>query len=366
MVRPLLIFTVIVGCLSTGIAFAELKITSPKPYQLIQREGFDPKIAPVNQPEDKARGWADVEIIWMSPKKSTDGWQARIVPQKDAYGKAIDWTPLKTAVENETHRAALRVPAGGWYRLELRMEGSDQTAAVEPFGVGEVILIAGQSYAAGANDENLKVTEPQRRVSAFNWRDDQWQVCDDPVPHVGPKGTIWPALGDLLVPLLQTPVGFVNAAVGGTSTRQWTVDGPLFKDMVTAGKKTGKFRAVLWQQGESDVIERITTDVYVERVIAIRAEAMKQWGRELPWLPAKSTLHPTVYRRPENEEAIRNAIQKLWSMPGFRPGPDTDILDGENRGGPTTMRHFSGIGQRRAAQLWFVSLWTELHRVEER
>ena len=209
--------------------------------------------------------------------------------------------------------------------------GKDQKAikaAVEPFGVGEVFLIAGQSYAGGYNDENLKVAEPGRRVAAFNWRDDQWQVCDDPVPHVGPKGTIWPALGDLLVPLLQTPVGFVNAAVGGTSTRQWAVDGPLFKDMVTAGKKTGKFRAVLWQQGESDVIEKTPTDVYVERMIAIRTEAMKQWGREVPWLPAKSTLHPTVYRVPENGRrrfatASRNCGRRPASGPVRIPTSST-------------------------------------------
>lgn len=346
---------------------AEPGISSPLAYQVIQREGFHPRLAPVNQPPETARGWAEVAIRWNSKQAAPGKWQARVVLLEHAFGQARDWTDLAVTTAEGQHQATLRVAAGGWYRLELRLWDQDRAVAEfsrEPFGVGEVFLIAGQSYAGGHNDENLKVTEPERRVAAFNWRDGNWQVCDDPVPHVGPKGTLWPALGDLLVPLLRTPVGFVNASVGGTSTRQWGVDGNLFRDLITAGKQTGKFRAVLWQQGESDVIEKTPTDEYVKRVIQIRSEAMKQWGRDVPWMPAKSTLHPTVYRLTELEEGIRRGIDQLWTTEGFRPGPDTDVLDGENRGGPQTMRHFSGIGQRRAAQLWFVALWTELHRTD--
>jgi hypothetical protein len=341
------------------------RIVAPQPYQVIQREGFSPSVAPANAPEGDGRGWADVEISWISPPPHDGRWQARTVPKEGAYGKGIEWTDIEILERSAKLRGTLRIPAGGWYRLEVKQIQKNQSTrecSVEPFGVGEVFLIAGQSYAGGHNDELLKVTEPGRRVAAFNWQDEAWQICDDPVPHVGPKGTIWPALGDLLAPLLQVPVGFVNASVGGTSTRQWAADGPLFADMVKAGRRTGRFRAVLWQQGESDVIENTATDVYVERLIAIRGEAMKQWGWDVPWLPAKSTLHPTVYRRPDQEEAIRRAIDRLWSTPGFRPGPDTDVLDGENRGGPHSMRHFTGIGQRRAAQLWFAALWSELHR----
>ncbi len=339
------------------------RVISPQIYQVIQREGFNPTVAPANDSSGNSRGWADVELQWSAPESGD--WEARVVIQPQAFGRPVDWTVLAATSQNKLHRAVLRVPAGGWYRLELRCRTDGKATrelSQEPFGVGEVFLIAGQSYAVGANDEILKATEPQRRVAAFNWRDDAWQVCDDPVPHAGPKGSIWPPLGDLLVPLLRVPVGFVNAAVGGTSTRQWAVDGPLFANLVAAGKKTKRFRCVLWQQGESDVIEDTSQAVYVERLVEIRRQAMSAWGQDVAWLPAKSTLHPTVYHMPEREERIRAAIGELWMLPGFRPGPDTDVLDGENRGGHDTMRHFSGIGQRRAAQLWFAALWQELHR----
>ena len=66
------------------------------------------------------------------------------------------------------------------------------------------------------------------------------------------------------------------------------------------------------------------------------------------------------------KERIRLAIDRLCTMSGFRPGPDTDILDGENRGGLGTRRHFSGIGQRRAGLMWFAAIWQELNRRRDR
>jgi hypothetical protein len=93
----------------------------------------------------------------------------------------------------------------------------------------------------------------------------------------------------------------------------------------------------------------------------IREALEKEWGFSPPWLLAKSTLHPTVYINPKHEGQIRAAIDQLWTTPGFRQGPDTDILGGANRGGPNTRQHFSGIGQRRAASLWFAAIWQELN-----
>ncbi len=79
---------------------------------------------------------------------------------------------------------------------------------------------------------------------------------------------------------------------------------------------------------------------------------------------AKSTLHPTVYNNPEGEGRIRGAIDELVKLPGFRAGPDTDTLAGENRGDAKSRRHFSGIGQRSAAEMWFLVLKRELMSVK--
>jgi hypothetical protein len=119
---------------------------------------------------------------------------------------------------------------------------------------------------------------------------------------------------------------------------------------------------VLWQQGESDVIEHRSTEYYVKNMKTIREALAKEWGFDPPWLLAKSTLHPTVYNDAAAEGRIRAAIDQLCTLPGFRPGPDTDILAGDNRGGLGTRRHFSGIGQRRAGLMWFAAIWHELNR----
>jgi len=158
------------------------------------------------------------------------------------------------------------------------------------------------------------------------------------------------------------PVGLANVAWGGTSSAQWQPGTPLHDRLVAAGKSLGRFRAVLWQQGESDVIAHTTTDDYVAAMRRIRGAAVRAWGFEPPWLCAKSTHHPTVYDDPEGEARIRAAIDRLATMPGFGAGPDTDTLRGEARGGPGSRRHFTGPGQRAAARLWAGLLTERLQR----
>lgn len=342
------------------------KLTRPFPYEVIQRQGFDPAHAHEHEPGGPKLGFAEVLIAGEFPEAPGALWQFRIVSLPDAFGKGTDWTRFEPKINGKKLSATVRVPAGGWHRLEVRATAGEMTvtsAAVEPFGVGEVLVIAGQSYAEGANDEQLKVEDPHGRVVAYDRMKNVWRVAHDPQPNLADGGTIWPPLGNLLLPLVRVPIGFVNVAVGGTASRQWLPGEQLFQNLASAGAAVGRFRAVLWQQGESDVIENVATEKYVAHLKDIREALIKEWKFSPPWLLAKSTLHPTVYNRPEAEERIRTAIDELIKLPGFRPGPDTDILGGENRGAIGSRRHFTGIGQRRAALLWFADVWRELQSV---
>lgn len=351
---------------------ANLNLLQPQPFQVVQRQGFEPTRAHDHEPGGPALGHADVRIE-VDLSTANAGWidkatfEYRTVPLADAYGSAVEWTGIPGKRQDNRWVTHARIPAGGWYRLEVRARRGEQTVAagqVEPCGVGEVFLIAGQSYAVGANDELTKVDDPHGRVVAYDALKKTWRVANDPQPGAGDGGTIWPTLGNHLLPLARVPIGFVNVAVGGTATRQWLPGEKLHEQLSAAGIQFGRFRAVLWQQGESDVIEHRSTDYYVQNMLAIRQALARQWGFDPPWLLAKSTLHPTVYNDPDGEGRIRLAIDRLSKMPGFRPGPDTDILGGENRGGLGSRRHFSGIGQRRAGLLWFASIWQELNRAE--
>lgn len=345
---------------------ARPRIESPAPYQVIQRQGFVPEQAHEHEPGGPQLGFGLVPVTIDVPGPMPSKCEYRVVRLDGAYGRGTEWAELATRQDSPKRiQAQARVPAGGWYRLELRWLKESQvteTAAVEPVGVGEVFVIAGQSYAEGANDAHLRVEDPPGRVVALDIAKGTWGIANDPQPAMNNGGTIWPPFGNALLPMVRVPVGLVNVAVGGTSSRQWLPGTPLYERLKAAGKAAGRFRAVLWQQGESDVIERVSAETYVANIQKIREGLAHEWGFAPPWLLAKSTLHPTVYNDPAQEGVIRTAIGRLWSLPGFRRGPDTDILDGENRGPVGSRQHFSEIGQRRAGLLWFASVWEELHR----
>lgn len=341
-----------------------LKLSSPLPRQVIQREGFRPAQAHDHEPGGPKLGQARVAVqgTWTGPIPVR--LEARAVLHAGCTGRDVDWTPLGE-VKTPAFEYDFVVPAGGWYHLEVRALDAAGTAigaaGVDPVGVGEVFVISGQSYAAGANDEHQKIDDPLERSVLLDVPAKMWRTASDPFPHVDNGGTIWPAFANAIQPLLRVPVGLVNVAVGGTATRQWLPGEALYQRFTEGGKAAGRFRFVLWQQGESDVIENIPTATYVERLQTIRDGLTKEWGFGPTWLLAKSTLHPTVYNKPVEEARIREAIDRLWKLPGFGPGPDTDILAGENRGGEKSRRHFSPIGQRRAGLMWFASVWAALH-----
>ncbi len=351
-----------------------LTVVTPKPNQVIQRAGFDPVAAAKEKLGHAAFGFADVAVRCEPvavPDRSI--WEYRVVRLTDATGRDVPWTKLDVRAENTGLVTTARVPAGGWYRLELRCRLAEvvtHQGVVEPLGVGEVFVVAGQSYATNCNDERLNVSDPRKRVVALDTAKGSWAVANDPqpVPDGSKDGSIWPPVGDALVKEFGVPVGFANVAVGATATSQWMPEGALHRRLVETGKSLGAFRAVLWQQGESDVIAKTTTEKYVANVRVIRHAAATAWGVQPPWLLAKSTLHPTVYNDPEGEGRIRKAIDELATRPGFQPGPDTDTLTGQYRGDAKSRRHFSAQGQAKAAEMWVEVLKKNLNsprKVEE-
>jgi len=344
--------TLIFSIGSRGNAAERLTLNKPQSNQIIQRKGIA-----------SGRGYADVSVQGLLPTNSeTAEWQYRVIPTgaTEAVGvksATAAWEALMIIPDGDIFTGNVRVGAGGWYRLELRCRRQGNViaaGAVQPFGVGEVFLVAGQSYATNCNDQRFLVTDAQTRVAAFDSAKGTWQIANDPQPvsDGSDGGSIWPPLGDALAEDCKVPIGFANVAVGATSSMQWMPQGRLHQRLVLTGQTLGNFRAVLWQQGESDVIEKTSTAGYVANLIAIRDAAAKQWTGTATWLLAKSTLHPTVYHDPTGETRIRTAIDELVRLPEFKPGPDTDVLQNENRGDADSRRHFTAAGQRRAADLW--------------
>lgn len=317
-----------------------LKLHRPVPYQVVQRTG-----APTHESDATSAlpwGTADLEIRGHlalpgipadSPELTVE---ARAILHDQAVGQSTDWTKLAPSApkripketphvkvdapsnpdEASDFSGQIRLAAGGWYRLEVRVRHKADvrlTTSVEAVGVGEVLVIAGQSYATNTNDEVLKVTDSLQRVSAYDLEKKQWAIANDPqpTPDKSDGGSIWPPVGDALAAAWQVPIGFANTAYGGTASQQWLPETNLHNGLTQAGRDLEDFRAVLWQQGESDVISKTPTAQYVENVTKIQQAAWKQWGFQPTWLLAKSTHHPTVYNDHEGEQRIRTAIDEL-------------------------------------------------------
>gem|GEM_PF-127767 len=349
---------------------SKIDFQSPKNNQVFQRQANVPQFSNVHYGVKPARGFAEVPVRW---SKCNEHWtrfeyRLRNIGDESALPK---WTDADKSITENLDAATIAVSAGGWYRVEVRLLDQDRIIAEGEsgqFGVGELFIVAGQSYATNCNDVKLTVTDPQKRVVAYDMSRSTWQVANDPQPVFDGSdgGSIWPAVGDSLASILQVPVGFANVAVGGTSSTQWSPDGSLHPRLIQAGKELGAFRAVLWQQGESDVLEKATVDAYLQRLLKIRESAELGWGtKNKPWFLAKSTLHPTVYNDPPSEHRIRSAIDSLIERHGFERGPDTDMLANENRGPIGSRQHFSGIGQRNAAAMWFATLLNLLQQPKQ-
>ena len=341
-----------------------LTLLSPIPYQVVQRDGDDFSRQYLHAPGGPQRGYGIMTVRCLVPDDMTAcSWRYRLRRHITVLDEShLHWIPLAGEIVDGLLQATVHLPAG-WHRLEIGgFDGEELRASVmaSPVGVGELFVIAGQSYAEGCNEALLAVQDPEQRVTFYDPAAQSWRVAHDPQPGRAPGGTIWPPVFDRLAGVLRVPIGLVNVAVGGTASRQWLPGEALYLSLRDAGLAFGRFRAVLWQQGESDVIEGIDTETYYQRIMTIRESLLEHWGFSPLWLPAKSTLHPMVYLNPEGEAQIRAAIDRLWHTPGFAPGPDTDILGEENRADWEHGAHFSAIGQQHAALLWFIAIWNTL------
>ena len=161
---------------------APLAVASPKPRQVVQRAGFDPVAAAKEKPGHPAFGYADVTVRCepiKAPERSV--WEYRVVRLVDATGRDVAWTKLDVITESVGAEATARVPAGGWYRLELRCrqgEAVSHQGAVEPVGVGEVFVVAGQSYATNCNDEKMSVDRPPEAGRSVRRREGRLGRCE--------------------------------------------------------------------------------------------------------------------------------------------------------------------------------------------
>ena len=313
-------------------------ICSPKPYRVFQR-GVAAKI----------------RIAAASPL----GACRFLVTTVRGGSTVLDVTASPIRRENECDVFEILLPAGGWYCLTVTGEGGD-TASVMPFGCGEVFVIAGQSHATNSNNKQFRVREPEGRITVYEPSTGNWRVahdrqpCYDSCDYNARFGSLWPNTFDNLFDVIGLPIGMTNAAYGATALSQWMPghECGFYNNLVTCCRAAEDFRAILWQQGESDVMWRTETQSYVDGMIRLRNALNEELGCQTKWLVAKSTIHPSVYTEPEHEKKIRDADDILWETEGFYPGPDTDTVNGDCRDDGSFSGHMTEKGQLMAGRLW--------------
>ena len=336
---------------------------SPQDFQVFQRQTKDTGLILI-------KGYVGREM------QSGEVLQYRILEYS-----LVDWVPFPKALEKGVMDASVSVPAGGWYRLELRVIRGESILSehvIPHVGMGEVFVVAGQSNSANHGEQRMQThTE---KVSSFDGN--RWQIAHDPQPGASGKGgSFLPSFGDAMVIRFDVPIGIVSCGIGATSVREWLPKGSRFPNpptltgrvqllpngewaskgaayemlvdrMRTFGK--GGFRAVLWHQGESDANQKDPTRTlpgilyrqYLQKLIQTSRTAI---GWDVPWFIALVSYHvPGDESSPE----IREAQASLWRDGIALQGPDSDAIKGHYRQNNGRGVHFSAEGLREHAQHW--------------
>jgi sialate O-acetylesterase len=272
--KPLVIAA---ACFAAVALAQDIRITSgPADNQVLQRN---------------ADQTADLHLSITAVNKKANGKEieARLIAADNSTVPGFDWTALGKIQKLKWSGQVQHVPAGGPYRLELRVQSTESAISIANLLVGDLWVLAGQSNMEGHGDL-IDVQPPSPLVHTFDMAD-RWGVAEEPlhtlVNAVDPVH--WPLnaqnqperlTGERLetyvvnrkkgagpglpfaVEMVQRtgiPIGLIPCAHTGTSMDQWnpalkdregdSLYGSMYRRVQAAG---GQVKGVLWYQGESD------------------------------------------------------------------------------------------------------------------
>ena len=281
-----------------------------------------------------------------------EGFQVRSTLRNGMQGIAQNWTPLIDVTIFQGYFVGIfHQPAGGFYDLQIRpvfqgMVGAPFSVAM--VGVGEVFITAGQSNAT--NYGSPTGFFPDTRVSSFvdgfgrgvdpSYPSSSWTWGYDPQPSVdlSSGGSPWPTMANNLVNALDVPIGLYAAGCGGTAIGEWmpgylrqanriTPRMVLFNRLTNAisyFNARGGFRAVLWNQGESDYDLQSNPAVYQANLNQIINQSRGSTGIRVKWMVARasSPLVDNITLRAGLEQAQGSVVDYILTF----PGPNTDLI----------------------------------------
>ena len=348
-------------------AIAQLQLSHPMPRLVIQR-GAD------------ANG-----RLYLSGRftGSVDRVEAQLTPVTEGQGVATSWQTVQTNPANNLFLGYI-TGAGGWYVLTVRTLVDNtvlEQVSVQPVGIGEVFITAGQSNARGIGigDNDLGTnTDRVNAIDTINHYYPQPPAAPallssgdpSPVPRykaltagqrifpMAESSWVWGELGDYIVQRYNVPVAFYVAGWDGSTIDNWqkTANGipacnayycvanwqnlqpyTNLKNVLNYYGSIGGVRAVLWQQGEAEN-DVASADIpqYATRLKDVILKSRQDFGgRTIPWMVARASFNGT-----STTPAVVAQQENLIATPGLNvfQGPLNDTIQNRNAG--TVNVHF--------------------------
>ncbi len=337
--------------LATPVAAAAgtLSVTSPRPYQVVQR---GPK------------GTADIVVRGVARGLGT---------QVQARWHGGAWAAGRVAA-NGTFKVVLKRQPAGQATLVVRSIARPALSKSLRFvGVGDVYVIAGQSNASGRGVAYSRYENAELRAGMFG-NDDRWKELLDPVDSPVKQvdtvsrdslawGSVWPFVAEGLAAADPVPVAFVPCPKSTTSIFRWLPDrvrpfsrATLYGSMVRRAKAAGGVRAVLFWQGEADARSLVPQQDYEEALSTLAAHVGEDLGA--PLVAAQIGDYDMRYTA-DGINGIRLAQQDVWGRGDVVAGPVLYDIDLHGR------VHFTQAYElRAAARRWTAAILAGVGRLD--
>lgn len=306
---------------------------------------------------------------------SADLVEAQLTPVAAGQGVASAWQVVQTSPGPLVMGSI--TGAGGWYVLTVRAMSNGAVVAqttVQPVGIGEVFITAGQSNARGFGLGDNDLGTGTDRVSGIDTINHYYPSnlpalfsANTPMPHatyvpltagkrlfpMGESTWGWAELGDYIVNRFNVPVAFYNAGWDASTIENWnnTAHGipacnlyycvanwpnlqpyTNLRQIMNYYGATGGFRAVLWHQGESENARSSTIPLYAARLDSLIRQARQGFnGRTMPWVVARVSFDGTT-----TTPSVVAQQNQVIQTPGFNvfEGPLNDTILNRNGGQP--------------------------------
>ncbi|MFD2573714.1 sialate O-acetylesterase [Spirosoma soli] len=307
---------------------------------------------------------------------NVDRVEAQLTAVASGQGISTDWQTVQTNPTNNLFLGYVTA-AGGWYVLTVRtVVGNIVTAqaSVQPVGIGEVFVTAGQSNSRGLGIADNDLGTATDRVNAIDSINHGYYggnvliSSGDPSPlpvykpltagrrifPMAESSWAWGELGDYIVNRYNVPVAFYVAGWDGSTIENWynSANGiptcnryncsagnwpnlqpyTNLKNIMNYYLSMAGVRAVLWQQGEAEYdfdSQNTSVPQYPGRLTGVIQKSRQDFGgRNIPWVVARASFDGSVTR----QGVIDAQNQVINTVGNVFPGPANDNFTNRNAG----------------------------------